>query len=363
MAKSQNSAAWRDYQESAAGLLRSIGFSATVEESVEGARGVHAVDVVARTTLGGVDVTWIVECKYWKSTVPKAHVMTLAGIAQDIGADRAVLLSEKGFQAGAINVSRKTNVLLTSLDELSATAGDSIAELSIKRALLRVKEIESDLRDILFDNGPKSPMPPAIDEVVTLLGACLEVTLAVVAAQTGRFPVRLPSMFRNEPQFAEDLPGVAGGLASDLEEIATRHTAVKADVAVSLQPYAQTAGQLIGYVRDFMDKSAVLLAPSMEGEVEETHLLAILSAMQAVGDCADNLRSIPSAALSRPMNALMRELIDGAYLWIADPERTEATWNELKARTDAAVDNLEHAVATIDTAKIEPEKLQTSSAL
>jgi hypothetical protein len=345
MAKSKKSAAWRDYQEKAAELLRRMGFSAVVEETLEGARGTHAVDVVARTTLGGVEVTWIIECKYWKTAIPKAHVLTLAGIAQDTGADRAVLLSEKGFQAGAINVSRKSNVLLTSLEELSATAGDSIAELSIRRTLLRVKELEQELRDILFDNGPRNPIEPDIDEVITLLGACLEVTLAVVAAQTARFPVRLPAMFSDQSRYADDLPAVADGLASDLEEIAKRHAAVKSNIAVSLQPYAQSATHLIGYVRDFMGKAAVLLSPSMKGEVEEAQLLAILKAMQSVGDCADNLRSIPSAALSRPMNTLMRELIDGAYLWIADPERTEETWNELNTRTDVAVEKLAQAVA------------------
>ena len=162
MATSRKRAAWRDYQDRAAELFRQMGFDAAVEEIVEGARGKHEIDVVARTNLGGVPVTWIVECKYWTSAVPKADVLTLAQIGQDIGADRAILLSEKGFQAGAISASRKSNVLLTSLEELGSAAADGIADLSIKRSLLRVKELENRLQIIMNDYGSATRTAPAI---------------------------------------------------------------------------------------------------------------------------------------------------------------------------------------------------------
>lgn len=174
MPNNRKSAAWRDYQEQAAELLRAMGFEAVVEESLAGARGKHRVDVVARTQLGGVEVTWIVECKYWNSSVPKAHVLTLVQIAQDVGADRAVLLSETGFQAGAVAVARKSNVLLTSLAEMKGGAADSIAELSIRRSLEAMKALEAGLHAILFDYSPRTPPPPELDVTITLLGACLD---------------------------------------------------------------------------------------------------------------------------------------------------------------------------------------------
>lgn len=336
MATRRKSAAWRDYQEKAAELLRKMGFTATVEEVLEGARGKHAVDVVARTTLGGVPVTWIVECKHWKTPVPKAHVLTLAQIAQDTGADRAVLLSQKGFQAGAINVSHKSNVLLTSLEELETAAADSIAELSIRRTLLRVKTLEKELQEILFDYGPRVPPPPEMDETITLLGACLEVTLAVVASQTGRFPIRLPGTFSNQTHYADELPAVAAALASTVDQIGSKYGPLKLAIAQVLKPYIEQSGTLVDLVRKLVAAGDELLDPSAEDE--ETHKLeAIVGAMRAVGDCAETLRSVPSAPLSQAVGTLMRQLIDGAYLWFADPQRTPEAWGELRAQIDETV--------------------------
>lgn len=347
MAIHRKSAVWRDYQERAAELFRRMGFDATVEEILEGARGKHEVDVVARTTLGGVAVMWIVECKYWKSAVPKAHVLTLAQVVQDIGADRGILLSEKGFQAGAISASRKSNVLLTSLQELVLAAADSIADLSIKRSLLDVKCIEKELRAILLDHGPRAQSALDIDQIITLLGACLEVTMAVMAAQTGRFPVRLPSTLSDEPRWADELPAFAEALALDVEEISTRYGALKPQIVEELKPHIKNSGELIHLVRDLMAAGAELAPPSTDAIAEELKLQAVVAAMRAVGGCAKTLRSAPSATISKRVHGLMRELIDGAYVWFADPNRTQENWRELTMRTDQAVARLAEAVEKI----------------
>jgi hypothetical protein len=254
-----------------------MGFEAVVEEIVDGARGKHQVDVVARTKLGGVVVTWIVECKYWKSSVPKAHVLTLAQIAQDVGADRAVLLSEKGFQAGAILASRKSNVLLTSLEELQSSAADSIADVSVRISLSAAKELERQLRDILFD-CPRSQLPPELDEILTLLGACLEVTLAVAAAQAGQFPVRVPCTFSDEMGFADDLPAVAEALASTAAQISDRYAVLRTALEETLAPYLQRGQELIRCVRRLMAKGAELLVAS-DNSVEEAKLQEIVLLM------------------------------------------------------------------------------------
>jgi len=141
---------WRDYQERAAELFRQMGFDVVIEEILEGARGKHEIDVVCRTKLGGVETLWIVECKDWKTSVPKAQVMTLAMIAQDVGANHAFLLSESGFQAGAIAAVNRTNISLTNISELQAVAAESIAELSIRHTLTEVKALESGLHDLMF---------------------------------------------------------------------------------------------------------------------------------------------------------------------------------------------------------------------
>jgi len=342
MGNYQKNMAWRDYQDKAAELFCEMGFDTDVEEVLVGARGKHEIDVVARNTLGGLAVTWIVECKYWKSAVPKAHVLTLAQIAQDVGADRAVLLSETGFQAGAISVSRKSNVLLTSLEELRSAAAHSIAELSIKRSLLMVKKLERELQEILFDYGPRTPPPPELDKTITLLGACLEVTLTILAAQTGRFPVRLPSMLSGELPLADELPTVADALDSAVEEIADRCAILKSEVAEALESYVLSSRELIRLVRHLMAAGSELLSPSADAEGERK-LQKVVAAMRAVGDCAETPRSAPSTCLSEAVHSLMRQLIDGPYLWFADPNRTSETWDELTKQIDQAIADLTDA--------------------
>jgi len=93
---------WREYQQRAADFFRRLGLTAIVEHEVEGARGHHAVNVYVEGLFHGIPLKWVVECKAWKTNVPKEKVMALSSIVQDVGADRGFLLSETGFQAGAI---------------------------------------------------------------------------------------------------------------------------------------------------------------------------------------------------------------------------------------------------------------------
>lgn len=85
--------------------------------TIKGVRTDHDVDVVVKSRHAGFEVTWIVECKHWKSRVSKLHVLALREIVADIGADRGILLAESGFQSGAAEAAALTNVHLTSLTE------------------------------------------------------------------------------------------------------------------------------------------------------------------------------------------------------------------------------------------------------
>jgi hypothetical protein len=127
--------AWHDYQERAADFFRTLGMDANVDERVEGARGQHDVDVVVRATRAGIEQVWVVECKLWRRSVSKVHVAALANIVQDLGADRGIMLSEAGFQAGAIRLaSLSSNIALTSLAELNENA--EAVDLPIRAATL-----------------------------------------------------------------------------------------------------------------------------------------------------------------------------------------------------------------------------------
>lgn len=85
---------WRGYQKEAETFFRPMGFKASTDAKVTGARATHNIDVWVTFTRYGLHHRWVVECKYWKSAVPKEKVMALASVIQDVGADRGILLSK-----------------------------------------------------------------------------------------------------------------------------------------------------------------------------------------------------------------------------------------------------------------------------
>lgn len=123
---------WSDYQEEAAALFRSMGLDATTNVTIQGVRTKHAIDVLVKSHFAGFDVTWLVECKHWKSSVSKLHVLALREIVSDTGADRGILLCEAGFQSGAIEAASLTNVQVTSLTNVRTTANHDISAMRLR---------------------------------------------------------------------------------------------------------------------------------------------------------------------------------------------------------------------------------------
>jgi hypothetical protein len=119
-------AEWADYQEEVAKFFRGIGLQADTNVTLKGVRTSHDIDVVVRTNHVGFDLLWLIECKHWKTAVSKLHVLALREIVSDLGADRGILLSESGFQSGAQEAARLTNVQPTSLAELTVTAREAL---------------------------------------------------------------------------------------------------------------------------------------------------------------------------------------------------------------------------------------------
>jgi hypothetical protein len=139
---------WSDYQEEAAALFRSMGLEASTNVTLRGVRTSHEVDVVVKSHHGGFEVTWLVECKYWKTAVSKLHVLALREIVSDTGADRGILLCEAGFQSGAIEAANLTNVQVTSLEKVRSTAGHDIMAMRLRELYDRVESCKAQYWDI-----------------------------------------------------------------------------------------------------------------------------------------------------------------------------------------------------------------------
>lgn len=130
--------AWQIYQEDAAAYFRSIGLSASTDVTVKGVRTSHDVDVLVTSHYVGFDIIWIVECKHWKSPVNKLHVLGLREIVSDVGADRGILLSESGFQSGAIEAANLTNIQVTSISDMRIGASNAIYAMRLRDLYDRV---------------------------------------------------------------------------------------------------------------------------------------------------------------------------------------------------------------------------------
>jgi hypothetical protein len=136
---------WRQYQHDVADLLSDLGFDTQVEDKLTSPRGTtHAVDVSARRTIAGVCVLWVVECKLWRSRIGKEKVAALAAICEDLGADRGLLMSETGFQSGALQMAIGRSVTLTNLEDLRANASADLLAARQRQAELQLQELEAE---------------------------------------------------------------------------------------------------------------------------------------------------------------------------------------------------------------------------
>ncbi|MCG8057839.1 MAG: restriction endonuclease [Candidatus Thiodiazotropha endolucinida] len=151
---------WREYQNNTAAFFRGLGLDAEVEAKVEGVRGLHEIDVFVQGSFHGISFKWAVECKDWKTSIPKEKVLALSAIVQDIGADRGFLMSEAGFQSGAIRATNNTNITLTSLEDISLETEGYLLDATIGDLNWRASKALKRLRKIKKEHFDDDYFPP-----------------------------------------------------------------------------------------------------------------------------------------------------------------------------------------------------------
>jgi len=216
---------WYDYQEEAAVLFRSIGLDASTNVTVQGVRTTHNVDVFVKSHHAGFDVTWLVECKHWKSPVSKLHVLALREIVADTGADRGILLCEAGFQSGAVEAANLTNIRVSSLEGVRTSAGVEISAMRLRELYDRVETCRTQYWDIPKDVRIESGLRPHLGENGYSGAQVLEICAELLTkAFRGSYPFRLetlPSLmeFGKDRQFAsaEDVVATVGIIVEELE--------------------------------------------------------------------------------------------------------------------------------------------------
>lgn len=156
---------------------------------MRGVRGVHVLDVYATGNFNGIQFKWVVECKAWKSNVPKEKVLALTSIVQDVGADRGFLLSEVGFQSGAIKVTQNSNITLTSIEELTHSTEQFRSEMLIAKKGMEIKKAKSRIRELKRASEANKYHP----ERVMLFGELAISEHLLEEAMHDKFPIAYPT--------------------------------------------------------------------------------------------------------------------------------------------------------------------------
>lgn len=108
---------WDELEETVAAILRECGMKAERSVSLQLPRGSVEVDVLAEESVHNVVQRIICECKNWRANIPKEVVHAFRTVIQETGAHRGYIISKMGFQAGAKEASKATNIELVTFAE------------------------------------------------------------------------------------------------------------------------------------------------------------------------------------------------------------------------------------------------------
>ena len=108
---------WIDLQNQVSRILAECGMDTITPKVIETVRGNAEVDVFAKDITVNPSLEIICECKYWKNPVPKTVIHSFRSVVSDYGANWGFIISSNGYQSGAYEAMKNTNIKL--LDWLS----------------------------------------------------------------------------------------------------------------------------------------------------------------------------------------------------------------------------------------------------
>lgn len=116
---------WRDLQNKVCQLFNEMAYEAETTKIVELAgRGTKEIDVYVKDPLASHNQIYLIECKHWESNVPQEVVHGFKFVMESAGANTGFIVSKNGFQSGAREASRFTNIQLVTFEELQHLYGN-----------------------------------------------------------------------------------------------------------------------------------------------------------------------------------------------------------------------------------------------
>lgn len=102
---------WQDLQNYATEYLTVAGYKATTPYELNTARGTVEVDIYIEAPYELVK-SIVCECKYWNTPVTKEKIHAFRTVVHDCGAELGIMISKNGYQSGAIEASKFSNIRL-----------------------------------------------------------------------------------------------------------------------------------------------------------------------------------------------------------------------------------------------------------
>ncbi len=102
-------------------MFADMDFVAEVDKHIETARGCVDIDVYAVDKTHAPELTYLCECKHWDRRVPQTVVHAFRTVVQDYGSNVGFVISKKGFQKGAFETVKNTNIRLVDWNEFQNT--------------------------------------------------------------------------------------------------------------------------------------------------------------------------------------------------------------------------------------------------
>lgn len=141
---------WQDLQNSTLKYLEEIGYSCELEKDLTTVRGNINIDVYAENIKNKPHTIIICECKQWNKSVSQDVVYSFRSILSDIGANYGFIISKLGFQKGAFDTAKNTNILLFTWNDFQ----DYFRINWIKSMTLKISKINKDLQTYIGAGFP-----------------------------------------------------------------------------------------------------------------------------------------------------------------------------------------------------------------
>ena len=109
---------WEELQDRIAQLFSEMGCEVKIGERVKLVRGEKEIDVSVRDPQTTPHSVYLCECKFWSKPIPQEVIHSFRTVLSDFGAHRGFIISRVGFQAGAKEAVKNTNLDLLTFDEI-----------------------------------------------------------------------------------------------------------------------------------------------------------------------------------------------------------------------------------------------------